>query len=113
MAFQLRFRAIIAIVSFVMIAGLLPSAALGLVSRYERNYSEDYNSARSITVCDGEPDGDPAYALYVALGTTRRVDDGNGSYSGCGGQSAGGRISQHRVCEGVWGNDPCGKWVYP
>lgn len=38
MAFQLRFKAIIGIVLFVMIAGLLPGIALGATSTYERNY---------------------------------------------------------------------------
>lgn len=106
-----RVPAIIGLAFSLAILGFGPGVALGGQSFYEDNYSYDFDGFTSVGVCDLETDGDPAYAEYVVQGQVLRLDDANGSQPGCSTQGNAVEMDQHRVCEGVPFNDPCGPVV--
>ena len=103
-------------VAALAIALALPSIAMALRSYYGGNYSEDFNRARQVRVCDREPDGRAAYTHYQATGSSRthRIDDENGARRGCTPSRRHTHIFRHRVCEHRpnW-RDHCGRWRYP
>jgi len=99
------------------IFALAPAVALGLRSYDGQDYSEDYNTVHNVRICDKESDGNGAYAKYQrnGSGSTDRVNDGNGSASGCGSTSYGNKIYRHEACEDIaFYPDHCDQgWVYP
>ncbi len=60
-------------------------------------------------VCDNEADGNGVYAyFYDKWGGINRVNDGNGSASGCGRETWDHNgIYAIEICEDDWGDDTC------
>lgn len=93
-----------------------PAIAIAGTSSYGANYSYNSSNLRTMYTCDRESDGNPAYALShtVHSGYGLRVDDSNGSASGCGYRTVYSNIIGHRTCEDqAFQPDPCGGYVYP
>ncbi len=91
---------------------MLPGLAGAASSWYGSNYSFD-DGWTYIWACDGESDGNGAYAKYDRAGASdQRVDDQNGSQPGCGGMGPFYPIYRHHICESQFWSDPCGSWVY-
>lgn len=106
-------RARLAAWMFVAVVAMLPALALASTSYYGANYSYDTSSCKTMVSCDGEADGNPAYAIFntVSVGTGLRVTDSNGSASGCGARYVLSPITFHKTCEDrSFSPDVCGAW---
>jgi hypothetical protein len=111
-----RHKGVTFLVSLMIGAAVVPAAAFGLRSYDGNDYSEDYNYAKQVRICDMESDSNGAYAKYRPNGTTSdsRVDDSNGSQSGCTGTASFTHIYSHQACEDInLQPDHCGTRVYP
>ncbi len=97
----------------LLAAAMLPGAVSASYSWYGANYSFDSSSWSYVWACDGESDGNGAYAKYDRNGASnQRVDDPNGSQTGCGGVGPFSPVYRHHICESQFWSDPCGSWVY-
>ncbi len=99
-----------------LFAAMPLAGAAHVVYVYEGSDYAYVNSAHTqVTVCDQETDDNPAYANYTRTGSSSvfRVDDPNGSQPGCGQTTHYYYILAFRVCEGVFGPDPCSSWAIP
>jgi len=105
--------------TIALVAAALPGVASALYSYEGSDYSYDFGSYGNgwLANCDMESDGNGAYAKYklVGSGDQHRLEDPNGSQSGCGyGGSYATYIYSHQTCEDqAWQPDPCGATVYP
>lgn len=101
-----------------MLIGLAvtPAVASAIRSYQGDDYSYDWSGVTRVAICDRETDSEGAYAKFRPVGTSSdsRVDDGNGSRSGCGYTTSFSRIALHQACEDrQFVPDPCGNRVYP
>lgn len=111
-----RFRSfnLLMLLTVVLAVGaLVPASALAERSYIGSSYSSNYPGVwTTVIMCDNNANGKPEYAEYITNGGgTSRLDDGNGSQSGCGVQDLSAQMRQHRACRGEIGNDPCGAVV--
>ncbi|MDV9172068.1 hypothetical protein R6V09_18365 [Streptomyces sp. W16] len=81
-----------------------------------RGYGVVTTGGNYVYACDTNADNwGVRTQYYTSRGVTDIVGDGNGSKSGCGGESptGGGYIVRARVCAGVSGaNTSCTSWYY-
>jgi hypothetical protein len=109
----LRATRLLVCVAFVAVA-VLPAAAWAHSLYTYEGYDTSYNTADhySAGICDGETDSRGAYNNFhvnYASGNPYRVDDANGSQSGCSqsGPFYSG-IVKHHACESIPDQaDPC------
>jgi hypothetical protein len=110
-------RLALAFLSCAVVGALTVPPMAGAIRSYEGDdYSYDDLNVTRVVICDRETDGSGAYAKFRPVGTNSdsRVDDGNGSQSGCGYTTQFSRVYLHQACEQRrFVPDGCGNRVYP
>lgn len=106
-----------ALVALTFILGVLSPVAAGAYTNYSyyyNDYSFNSNNNLYIYACDATTDSTGVYANFYISGSQTnpyRVDDWNGSQSGCGADGPYYWITQHHVCRSLPDDpDVCGPY---
>lgn len=108
-------RAMVTVTAFTGMVALAPGVANAVRSYQGSDYSEDYNTKKSIRTCDQESDSTPVKGVYdMNSGSDGDVKDSDGNNGVCGSKTVSttsNYIMRHKTCEyrSFW-PDECGNW---